>query len=332
MERVSISRREMIFAIILFISALLISGVAAYYSIVGLVAIFSSAVIASIVMGIALEVAKLVSASWLYRNWKEAPRLLKYYFTIAVLILSLITSMGIFGYLSKAHLDQSATTGSVAANVEIIDDKINIEKDNIATARKALKQLDESVDQVMARSSDEKGADKATSMRRSQQKERKAILASIDESQKAITKLQVEKAPIAADLRKIETEVGPIKYIAELIYGESSVDVIDKSVRLIIILIICVFDPLAILLIIAANMEMRKGTPQVRTTKEEKIIMPSAVIKVKPKKPSVPKKKPLKKKPSPVKKKPLRKKTAQNTEEFIKIKKNTVYRFGDGKS
>ena len=322
----------MIFAIILFISALLISGVAAYYSIVGLVAIFSSAVIASIVMGIALEVAKLVSASWLYRNWKEAPRLLKYYFTIAVLILSLITSMGIFGYLSKAHLDQSATTGGVVASVEIIDDKINIEKDNIATARKALKQLDESVDQVMARSSDEKGADKATSMRRSQQKERRAILASIDESQKTITKLQVEKAPIAADLRKIETEVGPIKYIAELIYGESSVDVIDKSVRLIIILIICVFDPLAILLIIAANMEMRKGTPQVRTTKEEKIIMPSAVIKVKPKKPSVPKKKPLKKKPSPVKKKPLRKKTAQNTEEFIKIKKNTVYRFGDGKS
>ena len=332
MERVSISRREMIFAIILLVSGLLISGVAAYYSIVGLVAIFSSAVIASIVMGIALEVGKLVSASWLYRNWKEAPRLLKYYFTIAVLILSLITSMGIFGYLSKAHLDQSATTGGVAASVEIIDDKINIEKDNIATARKALKQLDESVDQVMARSSDEKGADKATSMRRSQQKERRAILASIDESQKTITKLQVEKAPIAADLRKIETEIGPIKYIAELIYGESSVDVIDKSVRLIIILIICVFDPLAILLIIAANMEMRKGTPQVRTTKEEKIIMPSVVNKVIPKKPSVPKKKPLKKKPSVPKRKPIRKKTAQNTEEFIKIKKNTVYRFGDGKS
>ena len=170
----------MIFAIILFGSALLISGVAAYYSIVGLVAIFSSAVIASIVMGIVLEIGKLVSASWLYRNWNTAPKLLKYYFTSAVLVLSLITSMGIFGYLSKAHLDQSAITGSVSANVQIIDDKISIEKDNVTSSRKALKQLDESVDQVMARSTDEKGADKAASLRRSQQKERKVLINTID--------------------------------------------------------------------------------------------------------------------------------------------------------
>lgn len=298
----------MIFAIILFGSALLISGVAAYYSIVGLVAIFSSAVIASIVMGIVLEIGKLVSASWLYRNWNTAPKLLKYYFTSAVLVLSLITSMGIFGYLSKAHLDQSAITGSVSANVQIIDDKISIEKDNVTSSRKALKQLDESVDQVMARSTDEKGADKAASLRRSQQKERKVLINTIDEAQKTITKLQTEKAPIASELREAETHVGPIKYIAELLYGNSSTEIIDKAVRLIIILIIFVFDPLAILLLIAANMEVKK------------IEQPIKVLSIEPVKKTSKKKKSISKEIEPL------------GREFIKIKKDTVYKFGDGKA
>ena len=298
----------MIFAIILFGSALLISGVAAYYSIVGLVAIFSSAVIASIVMGIVLEIGKLVSASWLYRNWNTAPKLLKYYFTSAVLVLSLITSMGIFGYLSKAHLDQSAITGSVSANVQIIDDKISIEKDNVTSSRKALTQLDESVDQVMARSTDEKGADKAASLRRSQQKERKVLINTIDEAQKTITKLQTEKAPIASELREAETHVGPIKYIAELLYGNSSTEIIDKAVRLIIILIIFVFDPLAILLLIAANMEVKK------------IEQPIKVLSIEPVKKTSKKKKSISKEIEPL------------GREFIKIKKDTVYKFGDGKA
>lgn len=336
------------FALILFASAFTISTVAAYYSVAGLVAIFSGEALASVVMGVALEIAKLVAASWLYRNWKEAPRLLKYYFTTAVLVLSIITSMGIFGYLSKAHLEHSVVSGGVSAQVQLIDDKIATEKENITTARKALKQLDESVDQTMARSTDEKGAERAASLRRSQQKERRTLLASIDESQKTIEKLNVEKAPIAGDLRKIEAEVGPIKYVAELIYGDSSVEVIDKAVRLVIILIICVFDPLAILLLIAANMEMRKGTPRVSTPekREEKVIMtPSALLPKKPikpkkpkpsvpkrKKPAKPKVKPTtpKRKPVKPKKRPIKKKaeeTAAGLDDVITIKKSTVYRF-----
>ena len=109
------------FALILFASAFTISTVAAYYSVAGLVAIFSGEALASVVMGVALEIAKLVAASWLYRNWKEAPRLLKYYFTTAVLVLSIITSMGIFGYLSKAHLEHSVVSGGVSAQVQLID-------------------------------------------------------------------------------------------------------------------------------------------------------------------------------------------------------------------
>lgn len=249
---------------VLFLSAFSISAVAGFYSVAGLVAIFSSQAIASIIMGATLEIGKLVAASWLYRNWKEAPKILLWYFTGAVVILSLITSMGIFGYLSKAHLDQNIVSGGVIAEVQLIDDKIKTEKENIESARKALTQMDSAVDQTMARSTTEQGADKSAALRRAQQKERTQLLNSIGEAQKNITKLNEEKAPIAADLRKVEAEVGPIKYVAELVYGESTPDLIDKAVRWVIILIIFVFDPLAILLLIAANMEMKKneGNPK----------------------------------------------------------------------
>lgn len=339
------------FAIILFATAFLVSAIAEYYAIAGLVAIFSSSPIGAIILGCALAAGKLVAASWLYRNWKEAPKLLKYYFTFAVLLLSMITSMGIFGYLSKAHLDQNIVSGGVIAQVQVIDEKIKAEKDNIDTAKKALKQLDESVDQVMARSTDEKGADKAAALRRSQTKERRTLLSSIEESQKTIFKLQEQKAPISEGLRKIEAEVGPIKYVAELIYGESSVEVIDKAVRLVIILIISVFDPLAILLLIAANMEMRKNAPPKSIErvapideKKEEVTMtqvPSALTPRKPKKPlkpkkptpSIPKRKPVtkpkpKKKPAPKKPAPRRKKASEEVkEDVITIKKGMIYRF-----
>jgi hypothetical protein len=247
------------FATILFASAFIISGVAEFYSIAGLVSIFSSQPIASVVMGAALGVGKLVAASWVYRNWNTTSRILKYYFTIAVVILSIITSMGIFGYLSKAHLDQSVIIGESASKMSIYDEKIKTAKDNIDANRKALKQMDEAVDQVMARSSSETGADKAVGIRRSQQKERTRLQSEIQTEQKTIATLSEERAPIAAEVRKVEAEVGPIKYVAELVYGDSAEETIGKAVRLMIILIIFVFDPLAILLLIAANMELKKS-------------------------------------------------------------------------
>lgn len=247
------------FATILFASAFIISGVAEFYSIAGLVSIFSSQPIASIVMGAALGVGKLVAASWVYRNWNNASRILKYYFTTAVVILSIITSMGIFGYLSKAHLDQSVLIGSSADKTILIDEKIKTAKENIDANRKSLKQMDEAVDQIMGRSADEKGADKAVSIRRSQNKERTRLLSEIDTEQKTIARLNEEAAPLRAEVRKMEAEVGPIKYVAELVYGDSAEETIGKAVRLMIILIIFVFDPLAILLLIAANMEMKKS-------------------------------------------------------------------------
>ena len=239
------------------LTALLLSAVAAYFSIAGLIAIFSSAVIPIAVMGGTLELAKIVTASWLYRNWKTAPLLFRYYLTIATIILSLITSLGIFGYLSKAHLDQAIPSGDIVARLALVDEKIKVEKDNIDVNRKAIKQMDDSVDQVMGRSTDEKGADKAASLRKAQQKERGRLLNEIETYNKRVSTLNEERAPIASEIRKVEAEVGPIKYIAALIYDTSDTDTLEKAVRWVIIALVMVFDPLAILLLIAANMSLR---------------------------------------------------------------------------
>lgn len=236
----------------------MLSAVAAYYSIMGLIAIFSTAVIPIAIMGTALEVSKLVSASWLYTNWNNVPKLLKTYFTTAVVILMILTSMGIFGYLSKAHLDQAVPTGDVVSKVSILDEQIKTEKDNINAARKQLTQLDSQVDQTLARTTDDRGADRSVQVRRSQAKERSSLIAEIQTSQAKIAKLNQDRAPIASELRKVEAEVGPIKYIAALIYGNENLDdtILEKSVRVVILMIVFVFDPLAVLLLIAANREM----------------------------------------------------------------------------
>jgi hypothetical protein len=244
--------------------AIILSAVAAYYSIVGLAMIFASAVIPVIIMASALEAGKVVSASWLYRNWSTAPRFIKYYLTVAVVVLMFITSMGIFGFLSKAHLDQSVISGDSVTKLATYDERIRTSKENIEVSRKALKQMDDAVDQVMGRSSDEKGADKAVAVRRSQQKERQRIQSEIQAEQTTISELNNERAPIAAEVRKVEAEVGPIKYIAALMYGDNpDQNILEKAVRSVIIILVLVFDPLAIMLLLAANHSLyRKEEPK----------------------------------------------------------------------
>ena len=194
----------MILAWLLLLTGLVLSAVAIYYSVVGLTAIFSAAVIPIIIMGTSLEVAKLVCASWLKANWERAPRFMKYYMITAVTVLMIITSMGIFGFLSKAHSDQSLVSGDAVAKVAIYDEKIKIAKDNIDANRRALKQMDEAVDQVMGRSSDEKGADKAVAIRRSQQKERGRLLSEIEVEQKKIASLKKQIAKLEAMTFKVQ--------------------------------------------------------------------------------------------------------------------------------
>jgi len=242
-----------------FLTAIALSAVAAYYSVIGLAEIFPGSYLPVIVMGSVLEVSKLVTVSWLYNNWKQCPILIKTYLCMAITILMLITSMGIFGFLSKAHLEHSADNAPLVDKIALLDEKIKTEKENVEANRKAIKQYDEVVDQTMGRSTDEKGAATAQTIRRSQQKDRTRILQEIQQSQAVIAKYSEERAPLSTELKKVEADIGPIKYIAALAYGsEASVDIIDKAVRLVILLIIVVFDPLAVLLLIAANMSMRK--------------------------------------------------------------------------
>jgi hypothetical protein len=242
------------FGILTLVTALIISVSAAYYSILGLTAIFAAAFWPIVILGSSLEVGKIVSTLWLHKYWHRAEIQYKIYLSAAVAILMVLTSMGVFGFLSKAHLDQAVPSGDIQAQVQIYDDKIKTQRDNIEAARKALRQMDEAVDQTMSRSNDEKGADKAANLRRSQARERGNLQNDISRAQSEITKLQEQRAPIASQARQIEAEVGPIKYIAALIYGDNpDANLLEKAVRWVIILIVIVFDPLALTLLLAAT-------------------------------------------------------------------------------
>lgn len=256
---------------LLFATAITLSAIAAFYAVAGLVAIFAASAIPIMIMGGALESAKLVVASWLYRNWKEIPVLMKSYFTIALVILMMLTSMGIFGYLSKAHLDQAVPTGDISAKLNLIDEKIKTQKENIDAARKQLSQLDQQVDQTLSRTTEASGVDRSVQIRRSQNRERTSLLREIETSQTEIAKLNQERAPIASEVRKVEAEVGPIKYIAALLYADNpDEDILEKAVRVVILLIVFVFDPLAVLLLVAANWQMKKDFPVVKPPKPKK--------------------------------------------------------------
>jgi len=260
----------MFLSLITLAVALSLSVIAAYYSIAGLAAIFAAAVIPIMIMGSILELAKVVVTLWLHEYWHRARWLMKLYLVPAVIMLMLITSMGIFGFLSKAHSDQSLVSGDVQAKINIYDEKIKTAKENIDADRKALKQLDDAVDQVMGRSSDEKGADKAVAIRRSQGKERARLIADIDAEQKKIAGLNEEAAPIRAEVRKVEAEVGPIKYIAALIYGDNpDANILERAVRWVIILLVCVFDPLAIMMLLAATESLKWAREQPKIDEEQ---------------------------------------------------------------
>ena len=388
----------------LLFSALAVSAVAAYFSIVGLMAIFSGLPQSILAMGVVLEIAKLVTASWVYQYWKKTSLLMRSYMVSAVIILSVITSIGIFGFLSKAHLDQSASTGDAVAQVERIEDLIQRENLRITTAEEqitriesggsldvseSIKQQEEIRDTAWDRIQDdvqyaenqiekireglesdlskkqseldalddivksytdqgttggvfsrEDNVAKGIEIRESQKTERDRIALemgelrgyaetqiagyrnqigeyrasvqdTIDGANREINRLREQGADDQASrdeqidtiqeridsayakideynvelfdkqsiVRDIEKEVGPIKYVAQLLYGNSGAGAVDNAVTLLILLLVFVFDPLAIVLVLAANLSWkeRQGeliTPMTvdETVVEEQII------------------------------------------------------------
>ena len=241
-------------SILTFITSLSIAAVAAWYSIIGLTTIFSAAVVPIIIMGVVLEIGKLVAAAWVYQNWKETNVLLKSYLVSAIVVLMLITSMGIYGFLSKSHIDAGINTTEISVKLERLDNRINGEQRQIDRAEKTLKQLDDRLEKM----NEGWFITRGIQQREKEQEERQQLNDIIKKSESEIDKLLDKKSEYQLEVKNFEVEVGPIKYIAALVYGDEAKNYLDNTVRYVILLLIFVFDPLAVLLLISANQSYRK--------------------------------------------------------------------------
>lgn len=251
------------------IMGLVLSAVAGYFSVVGIATIFAGAFWSVIIMAGSLEVSKIVAASWIYRNWSIAPWLMRIYMTIAVVVLVFITSMGIFGYLSKAHVDQVILQGgNNGIRIETIESQIKRQEDTINDGKLVLSQLDDAVS-ILQQYDRIRGPEGAIAVRASQQEERQSINKKIDAAYDEIQILQAELLPLRKQAIELEAEIGPLKYIAELIYGDEATDYFDTAVRWIIILLVVVFDPLAICLLLAGNTGIMQKKRVTFMTEEE---------------------------------------------------------------
>lgn len=245
----------MILTILLLISGLAVSIIGAYYSILGLAALFAGAYWAVVTMGVTLEIAKLVTVSWLYRNWKLdlLPQSIRAYLLSAVLMLMFITSIGIFGFLSKAHLDTSAPNTGNRLLVKNIERQIESEKKAIAGAQKIVDQLDKALDKVI-----DKDADKGLIERQKQLNDRNRANNIITSSSNKITQLSNQKLNYDKNQLAIDKEIGPFKYVAEILFGDADDGNLDRAVRFVIICLIFVFDPLAVLMLVAVNVSIKE--------------------------------------------------------------------------
>ena len=243
----------MFFGLVTLFVALSISAVAAYYSIVGLMAIFSAAAFSIAVMGVVLEIGKLVTASWLYQNWKTVPKVLKYYLTSAVVILMFITSMGIFGYLSKSHIDAGTNTSQVTVKLDRMNSRIASEQKVIDRAERQLENLDKALERYVELGAVSKGLDR----RISQEEERLKLTNMVNKSQDKIDEYLDQKSEYELEIKNFEVEVGPLKYISALLYGDDALTFLENAVRWVILILVFVFDPLAVLLVVAANITIR---------------------------------------------------------------------------
>ena len=243
----------MFFGLVTLFVALSISAVAAYYSIVGLMAIFSAAAFSIAGMGVVLEIGKLVTASWLYQNWKTVPKVLKYYLTSAVVILMFITSMGIFGYLSKSHIDAGTNTSQVTVKLDRVNSRIASEQKVIDRAERQLENLDKALERYVELGAVSKGLDR----RISQEEERLKLTNMVNKSQDKIDEYLDQKSEYELEIKNFEVEVGPLKYISALLYGDDALTFLENAVRWVILILVFVFDPLAVLLVVAANITIR---------------------------------------------------------------------------
>ena len=243
----------MFFGLLTLLTALAISTVAAWYSIIGLMAIFAGATTAIMIMGIVLEIGKLICASWTFTNWKKCHVIMKTYFILAVVVLMLITSLGIFGFLSRAHITQSSPTSLMEERIERIELKVNQRQTQIKRYQGRLDTLDDALQKYIELGAISKGLAKIGAM----DNETNLLKTKIEGLESEIDGLTDKKYELKTELNLAEVEVGPIRYVASMIYDDVSESQLEEAVRWIIILLIFVFDPLAVVLVIAANISLR---------------------------------------------------------------------------
>ena len=260
----------MLFGLLTLFVALAISAVAAYYSIVGLMAIFAGATTAIAIMGIVLEIGKLICASWTFQNWKTSPVSIRFYFILAVVVLMLITSLGIFGFLSRAHITQSSPTALISERIERIDLKIDQRQTQIKRYQGRLDTLDQALQRYIELGAISKGLAKIGAM----DNETSLLKTKVEGLENEIDSLSDEKYGLKTELNLAEVEVGPIRYVASMLYDDVSESQLEEAVRWIIILLIFVFDPLAVVLVIAANISLRDYRKERKMATKTVTVMP----------------------------------------------------------
>ena len=260
----------MFFGLLTLLTALAISTVAAWYSIIGLMAIFAGATTAIMIMGIVLEIGKLICASWTFTNWKKCPVIMKTYFIVAVVVLMLITSLGIFGFLSRAHITQSSPTALLEERIERINLKTNQRQTQINRYQGRLDTLDQALQRYIELGAISKGLSKIGAM----DNETNLLKTKISTLETEIDELTDKKYGLKTELNLAEVEVGPIRYVASMIYDDVSESQLEEAVRWIIILLIFVFDPLAVVLVIAANISLRDYRKERKMATRTVTVMP----------------------------------------------------------
>jgi hypothetical protein len=282
------------FGLLALFTAILLASVSGYFSVVGLSSLFAAAFIPVVIMGSSMEFAKLAATAWLHHNWNDSPRALKYYLTTAVIVLMLVTSMGIFGFLSKGHMAQEAPLAKIEINIAQLDDQIkqqqdiiNLKKEQIANAKVQATQLNTIVDNKLSRDDNT-----AANLRQQQRKERTKIDETITQVtqeiikiQETISELEMKKSEIQIKASEVHADLGPVKYVAELwndIFPNKDGSKVSTgtAIRIVIVMIMLVFDPVAVVLVIAALVSfdkhrvewariVKERTVEAKRTKEE---------------------------------------------------------------
>lgn len=237
-------------------AAILLSIISAFFSVSGITTIFSGAAISAGIMGGVLELSKIAATLWLYAFWKKAAKLLKVYFLIAISILVSISSIGIYGFLARAYVGQSVETTQIDNQIERLQNYIDREQNQITRSQAQLDILDDAIEQYIELNAITRGLQQ----REAQQAERAQLLNATLEAEAAIVDLENQIAELRDRKANLEVDVGPIRYIAALVYGEeNAIGKYDEAARILILLFVIVFDPFAVLLMVAGNIAIEKS-------------------------------------------------------------------------